>query len=524
MTREDNGRPRLRLSPPEARHAYMPGLARMQRKATVAGAVLALLVVAAPAPSADWPRYGGDDLVTNDVPPERAAGLSPSTAGGLTERWSADIGGRFVASPLYAANVDFGGGGVENVVYAATNSGTVSALRAGDGTVLWTRQVSGTVQTCDQTYGISSTPVLDRSRNRLYVAGADGLLFALDLATGATVAGWPLRVVDLTGTEYVWGGLALAGDRLYVPVASYCDKPDQNGYPADGRLVAVDVDSATVAAAFDVVPGPNDMGGIWAYGGVSIDPLTGHLWATTGNSWVYERECDCILESAGYAESVVELDQSLNVVAWNRPEGIPQVEDNDFGATPLLFEPPGCPPMAAANAKNGRVYAWLRGNLGGGPVWTVRAGPDTLDTAFVGQPSYSTDLNMLYVSDARDYDVEGAIRTFDAVVAFALGPGCTLPETPTWVAPSIGRGPKSPPLVVGDLLFVPGGFDRDVFALDARSGATIWSATLPGAALSPISFADGLVLVGDSTGVLHAFGLPTPTPTRGPGSRNFIPL
>jgi hypothetical protein len=43
------------------------------------------------------------------------------------------------------------------------------------------------------------------------------------------------------------------------------------------------------------------------------------------------------------------------VLAWNRPEGIPSVEDNDFGAAPLLFQPPGCPPLAAANAKNGRV-------------------------------------------------------------------------------------------------------------------------------------------------------------------------
>ncbi|MGH3018440.1 MAG: hypothetical protein ACRDLU_08720 [Gaiellaceae bacterium] len=71
--------------------------------------------------------------------------------------------------------------------------------------------------------------------------------------------------------------MAVRGDRLYVPVASYCDKADPDGYLADGRLVAVDVVVGRIAATFDVVGGPNNMGGIWGYAGVSIDPQTGHL-------------------------------------------------------------------------------------------------------------------------------------------------------------------------------------------------------------------------------------------------------
>jgi outer membrane protein assembly factor BamB len=486
------------------------------------GLVAALaLIAAAPSASADWPRYGGDDGVTNNVPAERAAALSTTTIKDIAERWSVQVGGRFVASPLFAEGVDVGRG-QENVVYAATNAGTVAALRASDGSLLWSRKVSGTVQACGFTYGISSTPVLDRGRNLVYVAGADGLLHALDLATGQEAPKWPVRVIDVLDAEYVWGGLAFYGTRVYVPVASYCDEANDDGYLADGRLVAVDVVDAAVAASFDVVPGPNNMGGIWGYGGTSVDQATGHLWTTTGNSELYDPECGCIVETAGYAESVVELDRDLNVLGWSRPEGIPFVEDNDFGAAPLLFQPTGCRPMVAANAKNGRVYAWWRDDLAGGPLWSARVGSDELGSAFIGEPSYSPALNMLFISDARDYDDEGSIRNFNAVVAFALGPGCTLPERPTWTAPGIGSGPKTPPLVVDDLVFVPGGFDRNVFALDARTGKTLWEVGLPGAVLAPIAYADGLVLVGDSSGTLHAFGLPQAT--RGTGKRGLIPI
>lgn len=478
-----------------------------------------LLVAPAPSEAIDWPRYGGDDLLTNHVPSARAAGLSSATAAQIVERWQVPLGGRFVASPLYAEGVSIDGK-LENVVYAATGTGAVVALRSEDGRVLWRRNVSGTVTTCGSTYGISSSPVLDRTRNLLYVIGADGLLNALDLSTGATAPGWPVQIIERTDAEYVWGGLSLVGARVYVPVASYCDKPAADEVFADGRLVAVDVGLGRIVATFDVVPGPNNLGSIWGYGGTSVDPLTGDLWTATGNSWVYDPECDCIVETAGYGESIVVLDQDLNVLAFNRPDGLPLVEDNDFGAAPLLFQPPGCPPMAAANAKNGVVYAWSRDEIWVGASWSSRVGPDELGSAFIAQPSYSPDLNMFFISDARDYDEAGAIRNSDAVVAFAIEPNCTIPDRPTWAAPGIGRGPKTPPLLVDDVVFVPGGFDRNVFALDARSGETLWSAALPGAVLAPIIFAQDEVLVADASGVLHAFGLPRLT--RGVGKAGLL--
>ena len=483
----------------------------LRRVAVVCGSALALSIPAF-AWAADWPRYGGGDLVTNNVPAAAAGGLSSETVRDIVEHWSVSVGGRFVASPLYAEDVPFGSGR-EDAIFVASNAGTVAALRADDGSVLWKRQVSAAtlIPACNITYGISSTPVLDRARGRLYAIGSDGLLHALSLATGDEVSGWPLRIVQLTGSEYVWSGLTLRGGRLYVPVASFCDKPDQDGYVADGRLVSVDVVDPRIVASLDITEGPNNMGGIWGYAGVTIDPDTGHLWTATGNGFVFDPECGfCLVETAGYAEAVLELDADLNVVAWNRPEDVAVVEDSGFGAAPLLFQPAGCPPLAAANAKNGRTYIWNRADLAAGPLWSARVGPGELGASFLAQPSYSPELGMFFISAARDYDEQGAIRTFDAVVGFKVGPRCEIPERPTWTAPGVGRGPKSPPLVVGDLVFVPGGFDRNAFALNATTGEVLWTVGLPGASLAPISFAGDEVLIADSAGNLHAFGLERP--------------
>ena len=369
--------------------------------------------------------------------------------------------------------------------------------------MLWRRDVSATVTTCGSDGTASPRrPSLDRARNRLYVIGADGLLNALDLSTGATAAGWPLRIVQFTGAEYAWGGLSLVGTRVYVPIASYCDKSDADGYLADGRLVAVDVVDVGIAATFEVVGGPNNMGGIWGYAGTSYDPETGHLTAT-GNSWVYDPECGASSRPSATARA-----SSSSTVISTSSTGAVRRASRSSKTTTSVQRPYSSSRRAVRRSprRTRRTAASTCGfvTIRRGALLERPRGAYELGGAFIAQPSYSRDLNMLFISDGRDYDDEGAVRTFDAVIAFAIGPGCSLPEKPTWTAPDIGRGPKTPPLVVDDLVFVPGGFDHNVFALDARTGKTLWSVGLPGAVLAPIAFTRDKVLVADATGTLHA--------------------
>ena len=170
--------------------------------------------------------------------------------------------------------------------------------------------------TCGQTYGISSTPVLDRGRNRLYVIGADGLLYALDLSTGTTVPGWPVRIIERKRRGVRVGrprdarntGLCAGRELLRQGQRRTASSPTAGSSPSTSS-------TRRIVATFDVVPGPNNMGGIWGYAGISIDPATGHLWTATGNSWVFDPDCGCIVEDVDYGESLVELDPDLNVIA-----------------------------------------------------------------------------------------------------------------------------------------------------------------------------------------------------------------
>ena len=463
-----------------------------------AWAVQRMVSGSAPTVSAgDWTRYGRDAQVTNDVPLATAQtlGLTAANAASLQQRWRADLDGRIVASPLY----------VDGKIYVATEGGSMYALSAADGSILWHRSFPTYTPDAPDcgSYGISSTGVIDTTRNVVYVATADGMIHALDLDTGADAAGWPLQMPFDPTTGYVWGALTLVGDTLYVPVASFCDNRGATSdlYPTGG-LYALDTSAPKVLGEFAVSP-PNSLGGIWGYGGASVDPLTGDLWVTTGNS-----EPLGAGETQGYAESVVQLDPSLEVVAWNRPSGIPdQYLDSDFGSTPLLFQPNGCPPLAAAYNKNGELYVWNRDNLGGGPIWSMVTGPDDLATPFVGEPSWSDDLQTLVVANARVYDptAPSGVLDFTATAGFTVGPSCTFPDKQTWVAPDIGLGVKPPPLIVGDLAFIAGGGSSAFNVLNAGTGALLRTFFLENKLYSTPIVAGDEVVVGNGAGTVFAF-------------------
>jgi outer membrane protein assembly factor BamB len=470
----------------------------------------ATLALAPGASAAGWLRFGGDAQVTDDVPLADAPdGFGVTNAGALQARWRTTLDATVVASPLYVGGTAPRAG----VLYLATEAGSVYALRADDGALIWQRTLPTTTIDGDEdcgTYGVSSTGAVDEARGVLYVAAADGTVHALDLATGAEAKGWPLTLPIDTTTAYVWGALTLDGSDLYVPVSSYCDTPNPvTGAFADGGLIRVDVAQPAATARFEV-SGPGTLGGIWGYGGASLDPLTGDIWVATGNS---EPLGDG--ETKGYAESVVELDPSLHVVAWNRPTGIPDDNlDTDFGSTPLLFQPEGCPPLAAAHNKNGNLYVWRRDELGDGPVWTMKTGPDDVANPFVGEPSWSGDLQTLVVANARLYDATGAVERYDAAVGFKIGPGCAFPAAPTWAADA-GTSTKPPALLVGDLAFVAGGASRAFTILDASDGTVLLTLSLSEPQLAAPILAGNEVVVADTAGNVYAIGSPAPAAPAG---------
>ena len=433
-----------------------------------------------------WLAYGRDGQLTNFV---QVPGLTSRTARALRVRWTKQLDGPIVASPLYA----------EGTLFAETEAGSVYALRPSDGAIRWHRTL-GVVptQSCG-TWGLTSTGAIDLVRNVLYAISSDGLLHALSLTSGSEQPGWPVPVTSAHADgEYVWGGLRLLHNMVYVGVASYCDVPGSDGHLANGRLVAVDVAHATVKATFDPVAGDGNMGGIWGWGGVSVDPAGKTLWTGVGNSYVWDAACSCITENAGYGNSMVKLTPDLRVVGSYRPKGLPDELDLDFGSTPLLFQPKGCKPYAAGNDKNGWMYVWNRKRLKYGPRQSFGLG-DGL-AAFVGQPSYSPPLRMIFASHV--FDRRGGKKIGDGIQGFTINRHCGIARR--WLS-SVGEGQMPPPLVLGEVVFAAGGETGGYTVLDGRTGKALWRFPTAAATLAPSIAAGTRIFAGDFGGTLRAF-------------------
>src|SRR5919206_2745944 len=413
------------------------------RTATALFAILLLVGggarAAAPrANDGDWLAYGHDGRLDNAVV---SPTFRPSTVPALHERWRAQLDGTVVASPLFAGGV----------LYVATQAGSVYALAAADGHVLWQQTTGATLACGDLPFGISSTGAIDRARGLLYEIGADGKLHAFGLASGADAAGFPVDLIPSPSTQYVWGGLRIVGDRLYVPFASYCDETLAGDTLADGGIFGVDLGNPTSHVTFDAVPGEGNGGGVWGYGGVSAELNGSFLYVGVGNSHVFEEACGCDVDDVAFGDRLVKLTPDLGVVESSYPPGINRQGDQDFGSAPLLFQPHGCPPLAAANNKDGLLYVWDRANIAAGPRTSFIVSDG--EAAFVGQPSWSSRLQTLFDTEARV--PKTGTKVGNGIVAIkATYTGCRFLEV--WRT-AIGRGNQAPPLVVGNVVFAGGG-------------------------------------------------------------------
>ena len=264
----------------------------VRRLLFVAAAVLTLAPHAAAAVDPmSWTSYGYDNQLGNAI---QTKTLTQEAVRRLQLSWSAQLDGPVFAQPL-AATVNR-----QLLIYAATEAGSVYAVSATTGKTVWKREL-GVVQTLEcGTWGITSTGAIDLERRLLFEISADGVLHALDLATGQEAPGYPLTLITNNLYEYVWGGLRIANGRLYVVNASYCDVGPPGDLFPEGRLFSIPLAQPQALATWDPVPGLGNLGGMWGWGGVSVDPATGRLFTGVGNSSVWSEECGCYVDNAGY--------------------------------------------------------------------------------------------------------------------------------------------------------------------------------------------------------------------------------
>jgi outer membrane protein assembly factor BamB len=501
-----------------------------------------------PPGGSDWPTYGHDPQRSGNAAGESL--ITPSSVKNLALQWSAKVDGKVTAQPLFVSAVQVVGG-THDVVVVATAWNSIYALDASSGSQLWRMNFGapsgqGAVP---GGFGISASPVIDKTSGRIYTVTDNGYLRTLSLADG-TMASPDVQVItDNPSTNSVWGGLNLVGGFLYIATGS--NGPDSQ--PWWGRVIQVDVSHATsavppvIANIFKVVPSiaiPNGGGGIWGYGGVSIDPGTGRVFAATAadNNEAY----------TPYGGRMLSLSTNLALNGSFEPPhpspcvGDPGACDMDFGATPILYQPPGCPVLAAAVNKDGHIHLLTADNLSTRNSETLaHAAPLqslALNNAYdgpgaggiTGVPAYWPSGNMLYVTDGGPGITDSSGKHINAGVVgltIAPAPSCNLQVAWSVNGTNVLTAddqPPSSPTVANGVVFVGSGLNGSIHAYDGMSGSELWNsgtAITGGATFATPMVAKGVLytaswdgFAASAGGTVRAFAQGSPPPPPPPTS------
>ena len=443
---------------------------------------------AAAATANDWPTYLHD--------PGRTAAssdtmLNPTNAAGLLKRWSFPTGGVIAASATVVAGT----------VYVGSWDGYEYALDAATGAQKWKTFLgitTGDPSCFPETAGITSAASVQGGV--VYVGGGDAYWYALDAATGAEL--WRVFTGDnsATGGHYNWSSPLLYNGFAYIGVASFGDCP-----LVQGQLLQVDLSSHEVVNTFNVVPDGQVGGGIWT--SPSLDPASNTLYITTGS---------VADPSQTLSGAMLVLDAADLSLQGSWP--VPRIgADDDWGTTPTIFNDANGRQLVAATNKNGNTYAFDRTDVSAGPVWQQQVAVGG-DCPTCGQGSVSSAAfgnGLLYVAGGNTtingVEVQGSVRALDPAT------GAIVWEHPE-PSPIIAAVAYTNGLVMA-------GSDANLEALDAVSGAALWSFGAP-------SIAGGMVYAGSVDQAVYAFGLEgcpsswtcadigNPTPAGGEGMSN----
>ena len=357
----------------------------------------------------------GNDVVTQHYNNSRTGWNANETAltvanvrPHLRRLFTLPVDGQLYAQSLYVQGLAIPGKGTHNVVFVTSEGDSVYAFDADvAGAAIWHRTLvpagESTVATadlakCDNVgpkIGITSTPVIDRTTNLLYVvtktkSSAGGVssyhqrLHTLDLATGTDKPGSPVEIAasiagsgdghDNTGHIHfnpLWQlnrpGLLLTQGAVYLAFGAHCDFG-----PYHGWILKYDVATLQPLGVFNTTPDldPNTQvfrgrgGGIWQ-GGIGLAASNnGHIYLLVGNG-----PFDANTGGRDYGNTVLRLNPDLTIADSFTPynqDGLNQ-HDTDLGSGGAMLLPPqpgAHTSLLVACGKEGTIYLVDRLNMG----------------------------------------------------------------------------------------------------------------------------------------------------------------
>ncbi|MEO7000550.1 MAG: PQQ-binding-like beta-propeller repeat protein [Ktedonobacterales bacterium] len=445
--------------------------------------------------------------------------ITPSTVSGLHSLWQhtlpSVVDGTLVEQPNVSTS-----GGVRDLLFGTSLTGTLFALDAATGAIVW--QAKHPAGSCTVNNNGSpacfttSTPAIDSRGTYVYTYGLDGYVHKHVMATGAeiTTGGWPELVTLKNFDEKGSSSLNTANGYLYVTTG---------GYPGDGgdyqgHLVAINLFTGA-QAVFNVLcsnqkvhfveqPGTPDCGqqqaGVWARAGTTVAPDTGAVYLAVGNG-------DYNPGAFDYGDSVLRLGWFGGGIASGAPHDsytpanykTLQQQDLDLGSTaPALLPLQNAsltPAMTVIIGKDGILRLLNRRNMSGkGGPGHVGGELQDVNLSQYGevlqQPAIWTDGNgVAWVFIVNNSGLTALTLSTDASGHSSLH-----------VVYHNGDGGTSP-LLAGGVLYVQG--DGVIRALNPTTGAKLWSASIGPLHWESPLVVNGRLYVVDDNGVFTAFGL-----------------
>ncbi len=483
-------------------------------------ALLAIVLVAARAAATDWVQWGFDSRHSGVNSRETA--IHSANVAGLHLLYRVSLPAIADGAPAFEAGVSTPLG-VKDLLFLTTKTGTLLALDAATGALVWSRQpATGPNYT-------TSSPALDPGRQFVYSYGLDGRAHKYQSGNGTeiTTGGWPQTATLKPIVEKGSSALAVATARdgsswLYVASGGYPgDAGDYQGHVtavnlATGAQNVFNADCSNLTVHFVIQPGtpdcPSVQTAIWARPGVIYDPDNDRILMATGNGLFEPAALD-------WGDSVF----SLHPDGTGSGGGFPvdsytpvnyqalQNSDADLGSTAPAYLPPvpasRFPHLAVQSGKDAEIRLLNRDNLSGqgGPAHTggeLQLMPVPQGGSVLTQPAVWTNPadQSIWVFLADASGISGLELTVD---------GNGNPSLATrWTN---AAGGTSPVLANGILYYAGPGAIR---ALDPTTGATLWSDTTIGGIHweSPI-VVEGRVYLTDESSQLTAW-IPPPGNTR----------
>lgn len=461
------------------------------------------------------------------------------------------------------------------VKWVFTTGGDVSATPAVDGETVYAPDWAGNLFAIDRRTGQArwqvSIPSItglpgDKARatpavtdDKVIVGtqgpfGGGGKVLAFDKFTGALL--WA-TAADTHPAAIITQSATVFDGRVYVGVSSLEEAFAAfiPGYPCcsfRGSMLALDLDTGAVLWKTYTAPAGYSGNAVWG-SSPAIDTKRGQLYIATGNNYSVPDEVLTCVAAAGddpdakaaclpadnHFDSILALDLQTGEIRWatraipydawtvdcipffgdgdNCPE--PAGPDYDFGQAPALFTVKagglGKPyDLVGVGQKSGQY--WALNPDDGGVYWVTQAGPGGIGgglqwgSAVDGRRVYTANAN----SDANSWVLPDGTSTTDGIWS---GLDAATGEILWQTVPTYGGSTSGPVTTANGVVFgcslEPQGH---MYALDAASGAILWSFASGGSCLSGAAISNGTVFwgsgyanLGDTpNNKLYAFELP----------------